>query len=101
MRVVAAATTLAWAGWVGLMVAMLSNFSLLSPKSDPWVYLMQVVGAIVFVGGTLLGLRAAWTTIRGSRGVLAKAWSALLALALLLSLWIAVAFHVLSFGVKY
>ncbi|MCE3284330.1 MAG: beta-lactamase [Steroidobacteraceae bacterium] len=101
MRVVATVTTLAWAGWVGLIVAMITDFTLLAPKADPWLYLLQVIGAIVFVGGTLVGLWAAWTTIRGSRGALAKAWAVLLVLALLVSLWIAAAFHLLAFGAKY
>ena len=101
MRVVATATTLVWAGWIALIVAMITDFTLLAPKSDPWLYLLQVVGAIVFVGGTLVGLWATWTTLRGSRSVLARTWSAVLTLALLVSLWIAVAFHLLAFGAKY
>jgi hypothetical protein len=40
-------------------------------------------------------------TVRGGRGKLAKTWAVLLAVALLVSLWVAFAFHILSFGVKY
>ncbi|HEX9207249.1 MAG TPA: serine hydrolase domain-containing protein [Steroidobacteraceae bacterium] len=101
LRLVALATVLTWAGWIGLMAAMIQDFSLLSPRTDPLLLAMQVIGAIVFVPGTLVGLRAVVTTLRGGRRWLAKAWAALLALALLLSLWVAFAFHVLSFGVKY
>jgi hypothetical protein len=60
-----------------------------------------VSGAIVFVGGTLLGLWSAWTTLRGRRGLLARAWTVLLAIALLVSLWVAIAFNLLRFSVHY
>jgi CubicO group peptidase (beta-lactamase class C family) len=101
MRIVAVATVLAWAGWIGLVVAMMTDISLLSPRTDVLLVALQVFGAIVFVGGTLVGLHSAWVTVSGGRGTLAKAWTALLAIALLVSLWVALAFHVLSFGVKY
>jgi len=101
MRVVATSTTLVWAGWIALIVALITDLTLLAPKSDPWLYLLQGVGVVVFVGGTLVGLWAAWRTLRGSRSVLAKTWSALLVVALLVSLWIAAAFHLLAFGARY
>jgi hypothetical protein len=100
-RIVALATVLTWAGWIGLVVAMLSNIELLAPKMDPWLWLLQIVGAIVFVGGTLLGLRAVSVTLRGARRRTAKVWAVLVCVALLVSLWLAIAFHVLSLGVKY
>jgi CubicO group peptidase (beta-lactamase class C family) len=101
MRIVAVATVLAWAGWIGLIVAMMTDISLLSSRTDVLLMALQVIGAIVFVGGTLAGLWSARETLRGGRGTLAKGWSVVLAVSLLVSLWVAVAFHVLSFGVKY
>jgi CubicO group peptidase (beta-lactamase class C family) len=101
MRIVAAATVLVWAGWIGLVYAMMSSITLLSPKMDGFLWALQVAGAIVFVGGTLVGLWSAWSTLRGGRGWLARAWTVLLAAALLVSLWIAFAFHLLHFGVQY
>jgi len=84
-----------------LIVAMLMNLELLAPKMDAWLWLLQIVGAIVFVVGTVVGLRAVWTTLRGARRRAAKIWAALVGASLLVSLWLAIAFHVLSFGVKY
>ena len=100
-RIVALATVVTWAGWVGLMAAMLNDFRLLSPKTDALLIALQVVGAVVFLLGTFMGLRAILTTLRGSRGTLAKLWAVLLAVALLVSLWVAIAFHVLAFGANY
>jgi hypothetical protein len=101
LRLVAVATVLVWAGWMGLVYAMMSNISLFSPKMDGYLRVLQVSGAIVFVGGTLLGLWSAWTTLRGRRGLLARAWTVLLAIALLVSLWVAIAFNLLRFSVHY
>ena len=83
------------------MAAMLNDFRLLSPKTDALLIALQVVGAVVFLLGTFMGLRAILTTLRGSRGTLAKLWAVLLAVALLVSLWVAIAFHVLAFGANY
>jgi hypothetical protein len=101
MRIVAVATVLVWAGWMGLVYVMMSNISMLSPKMDGYLRALQVSGAIVFVGGTLVGLWSAWTTLRGERGLLARAWTGLLVAALLVSLWVAIAFNVLRFSVHY
>jgi CubicO group peptidase (beta-lactamase class C family) len=101
MRIVAIATFLAWAGWIGLIITMMTSMSLLSSRSDVLLVAMQVIGAIVFVGGTLVGLKSAWVTVRGGRRRLAKAWAVVLALSLLVSLWVAFAFHLLHVGVKY
>ncbi len=101
LRLVAVATVLAWAGWLGLVYAMMSKISLLSPKMDGYLWALQVLGTIVFVGGTLVALWSARTTLRGGRGWLARVWTVLLVAALLVSLWIAFAFHLLHFGVLY
>jgi hypothetical protein len=101
MRIVATATVVAWAGWIALIVAMISNFSLLAPRTDALLISVQVFGLIVFVVGTVVGLWAASGTVRGARGKLAKAWAVVLGFALLVSLWVAFAFHLLSIGAKY
>ncbi len=101
LRLVAVATVLVWAGWIGLIYAMMTNISLFSPKMDGYLRALQVSGAIVFIGGTLVGLWSARATLRGGRGWLARAWALLLAAALLVSLWVAVAFNLLRFSVQY
>jgi hypothetical protein len=101
LRIVAVATVLVWAGWIGLVYVMMSNITMLSPKMDGYLRALQVIGAIVLVGGTLAGLWSTRATLRGGRGWLARAWAALLAAALLVSLWVAVAFNLLRFGVQY
>jgi CubicO group peptidase (beta-lactamase class C family) len=101
MRIVSLATVLTWAAWIGMIIAMMTDYRLLSPRTDILLVALQVVGAAVFVLGTLVGLWSVATTLRGGRGRLAKAWAVLLACALLVSLWVAIAFHILAFGVKY
>jgi CubicO group peptidase (beta-lactamase class C family) len=101
LRIVAVATVLVWAGWMGLVYVMMSNISMLSPKMDGYLRALQVGGAIVFVGGTLVGLWSARTTLRGGRGWLARTWTVLLGTALLVSLWVAIAFNLLRFSVHY
>ena len=101
LRIVSLATVLAWAAWIGLIAAMMSDYGLFSPKTDFLLISLQVIGAVVFVVGTLLGLRSVATTLRGKRTTLAKAWALLLAFALLVSLWLAFAFHMLHIGAKY
>jgi hypothetical protein len=100
-RLVATATVLVWGAWVGLITAYMTNFTLLAPKTDPLLLALQVVGAVVFVGGTLLGLKAVVATVRGGRRKLAKIWAVLLGASLLVSLWVAIAFHALHIGAKY
>jgi hypothetical protein len=56
---------------------------------------------IAFIGGfglMLLNLRAVWT---GQRRWPAKVWSVVLAFSALITLWVAVAFNLIGFGVNY
>jgi CubicO group peptidase (beta-lactamase class C family) len=101
MRIVATATVVVWTGWIALIVAMISNFSLLAPRTDGLLLSVQFIGAIVLVLGTVVGLWSATNTVRGARSKLAKAWAVALGISLLISLWVAFAFHLLSIGVKY
>jgi hypothetical protein len=101
VRIAAVATVAAWAAWLGTMAAMMSNYSLFSPKTDLWLRVVQLLTAVVYVVGPVVGLWYAWVTLRSNRSRLAKVWAVVLALALVASLWVAVAYHSLGFGVKY
>jgi CubicO group peptidase (beta-lactamase class C family) len=62
---------------------------------------LQIAGAIGFVGlcGTALwNLQRVW---QGNRGWFAKLWSVLLVLAALVTLWVTLSFHLISFGARY
>lgn len=85
------------AGWV-LVFLRLGN---LSGVSDAVIWMLEIVGTLAFFGlfaCALRDLKAAWQTGRGwfvrSRAVLMTAAAACV-------LWVAVCFHLVSFGTRY
>ena len=96
VRIAAAAAVLVFAGWVVLVIAMLSVLDLI-PKVNGWIALLRILSPLAFVGGTAVGLWNLWVVATGSRGRWAKLWAALLAAAFLTLLWAAVTFHLISF----
>jgi hypothetical protein len=99
---IAAVLILAGLGlWVFTVVRMVNDLNKLSASFDPVVHLAQAFGAIVFIGGfaaMLWNLVVVWT---GRRRWPARLWSVVLVLAAFVVLWIAVAFHLIGFGVNY
>ena len=63
--------------------------------SEPWIRLLQAVGLLCVIGAGM-SVWNAWLTWRGSRGVLAKAWSLAPAFALVFIAWFSFAFHLIS-----
>jgi len=96
VRIAAGTCLLVFAGWVVLILAMLSVLDLI-PKVNGWIWLLRILSPLVFLGGATLGLWNVWVVTRGSRGRWAKLWAVLLAAALLTLLWAAVTFHLISF----
>ncbi len=96
VRIAAGACLLVFAGWVVLVLAMLSVLDLI-PKVNGWIALLRILSPFVFLGGATLGLWNLWVVAKGSRGRWAKLWAVLLAAALLTLLWAAVSFHLISF----
>lgn len=95
-RIAAVAVALVFLGWVILVLSMLSNLALI-PRLGGWIALLRVLSPFVFVGGVALGLWNAWTVVGGRRRVWAKIWAVVVAAALLLLLWAALAFHLIAF----
>jgi CubicO group peptidase (beta-lactamase class C family) len=95
VRIAAAACFLVFLAWVVLVVTMLSVLDLI-PKVNGWVTLLHILSPIAFVGGAAAGIWNVWVVVRGHRSGWAKLWAGLLASALLLLLWAALAFHLLS-----
>jgi hypothetical protein len=96
VRIAAALCVLVFAGWVVLLLAMLSVLDLI-PKMNGWIALLRILSPVVFLGGATVGLWNLWVVATGSRRRWAKLWAVLLAAALLMLLWAAVAFHLISF----
>jgi hypothetical protein len=101
IRLAATATVVVWLGWIILISSMMSNFVLLSERTDIWLRILQVLGLVVLFGGAGVGVWNAWSVLRSRRSWYAKLWAVLLALGLLVSLWVALAFHIISFSAKY
>ncbi len=99
---IAAVLILAGLGlWAFTVVRMVNDLNNLSASFDPMVHLAQAFGAIAFIGGfaaMLWNLVAVWTRRRRWP---ARLWSVVLALAALGMLWVALAFHLIGFGVNY
>lgn len=85
------------AGWMLLF----QSFGTTDASLDGWIWLLEIASAIGFAG---LAACALWMAARAwTRPVTwsARAWSTLRAAGALSILWVAVAFHLISFGVNY
>jgi CubicO group peptidase (beta-lactamase class C family) len=96
VRVVAMVDVALAAGWVVLLSVMEQDLSLLNDGVDPWLRLMQALGAIGAAGGLIgvLNLLAVWSD--RSRGWWAKLSSLLLAVATLSVIWFVFALRLVT-----
>jgi CubicO group peptidase (beta-lactamase class C family) len=91
-------TIVAW-GWT---VALLeTNLTLFSPRLDPWIWLLHLLGIVVFVGAVVVALWNARMTWIGKRGRFAKLWSLILVVACLAVLWVGVVFKLIGLSANY
>ena len=101
LRISATATVLMWAAWAATIGIMMSDLANLSPSADGWLWVLHVVSVIVVFAGIGASLWHAVRVMRSQRRWYAKAWAGLLAIALAVSLWMAVAYNVITSGVNY
>ena len=101
IRIVSLAVLVTMGAALGLVVGMLSNLSMTSTDSDGLVIGMRLLATLVLPVGALLAVWNAWQVLRSRRGVLARLWAVLLALACLFVLWIGLSHHVIGFGASY
>ncbi|MDY6944780.1 MAG: serine hydrolase domain-containing protein [Pseudomonadota bacterium] len=101
IRIAATATVLTFIAWAVTAGSMISNLNLLSGGMDWWLWLLQLLSLIVFVGGAVLGAWNAWVVVRSTRRWYAKVWAVVLAVSLLVLLWVAFTFHLIAFDVNY
>ena len=93
---------LAFGAWIGSILAMFSDLNKTTAAFDPVLRFDQIFGFLAFIGGFLLILWNLWTVWRvGHRRWPAKVWSVVLALSGFVVLWVAFAFHLISWGVNY
>jgi CubicO group peptidase (beta-lactamase class C family) len=101
IRWVALAVLLAFGGMLGLTIAMMSSLEMMGAGSDGIVIAMRLLVAVVLPLGALMAISNAWQVLRSRRRLLAKLWSIVLALSVLVLLWISVAYHLIGFGANY
>lgn len=100
IRVASTAVVALFIVW-GVVVSLVMGDQLTSASGDVLLMMVQLLSAIVFFGAAGIGLWNASVVVRGSRKWYAKAWAVVLALALLVVLWVALAFHLIAFDVNY
>lgn len=91
--------------WLALLVSAGWAVLLMSIESDTefgWQLLvLQAAGMVAFFGLGGAAAWNAWMTWRSSRGWFARSWAALLVVSALCVGWVALDFHLLSFGTRY
>jgi len=88
-------------GWVAFVMALLGNLEMGTRASDPWLWLLQGLGAIIFIGAVPITVWNLWLTWTDGRRWTAKLWSVLVALAALLMLYLAAQFGLIAMTVQY
>jgi CubicO group peptidase (beta-lactamase class C family) len=101
LRIAATSTVMMWIAWAVTLSFMMSDLANLSSDVDGWLWVLHVLSVIIVFGGIGAGLWHAARVIRSQRRWYAKAWAVLLAISLAVSLWVAVAYNVITSGVNY
>src|SRR5262249_45747720 len=101
IRIASTAVIAAFIAWATAIGMMMSDFSLLTSKMDPVLFMLQLLSIVVFLGAAAIGVWNAMVVVRGPRKWYAKTWAVLLALSLLVALWVAFAFHLIALDVNY
>jgi uncharacterized membrane protein len=89
------------AGWAGLITVLFGDISTMTASADLWLWLLQILGAIVFVGAVGIAAWNAWLTWRDGRRWTRKLWSVLVLLATLIVLYVASTYSLLAMTVNY
>jgi len=100
IRIASSAVIVLFISW-GVMVSLIAGDQVSSSTADVLLWIVQLLSAIVFFGAAAIGVWNASVVVRGARKWYAKTWALVLALALLVVLWVALAFHLIAFDVNY
>lgn len=100
-RIVAGLDLAVILGWIGFVSAVSSSATLLTSVSDPWLWLLQGLGLIIFPAAVGISAWNAWTTWHDGRRWTRKLWSVLIVVVTLTLLYVAVAFKLIAMTVHY
>jgi CubicO group peptidase (beta-lactamase class C family) len=95
-----AAVTLS-AAWLITVTMALQKLSLLDGGLDWWYWLLQIASLFVYIGAAAVGLWNAWTVLRSRRSWYAKTWAVILAISFVALLWVALAYDLIAFDLRY
>ncbi len=89
------------AGYATLIIKGLEDLDLLTPKTDPWLRILQVLAALALVGTLIALVNAARAWGSRQRGVWSKLGETLIALSCIGVAWIILAGRLLHVGPSY
>ncbi|WP_129649202.1 serine hydrolase [Peristeroidobacter agariperforans] len=101
LRIAAITTVVMWLAWIATIGTMTSDLANLSEKFDAWLWVLHVLSVVTVLGGVMAALWHAERVFRGGRRWYAKTWAVATVLAMNVSLWMAVAYNVITSGVNY
>ena len=87
--------------WTTFILMAFSNLDMLGRSNDWLVWLLQLLGAIVFYGAVVIMAWNAWQTWRDGRGWARRGWSVLMLLASLVLVYVAETFGLLAMTASY
>jgi CubicO group peptidase (beta-lactamase class C family) len=87
--------------WGFTIIRMFNDFNNLSNNYNGNIRFAEVFGILAFLLGSAFIAWNLWTVWQGTRRWPAKVWSIVLALSAFTVLWIAIAFHLFSFGIYF
>ncbi len=104
VRIGALAPLLVAGGWVAIIVLGLSHLELFGPPFAPWIAALGILGPLALVAAEAAAVWDAveiWRGRRGWRSWFARLWSVVLVLAVGVSIWMVVAFHLYGLNAHY
>ena len=101
VRIAALLVIAVMAAWIFLAQLMETSLDWVGPRMDTPLILLRLLSGLVFIGAAAVGLWNIWSVLRSQRRWLAKVWSAVLALAFLIVLYVALIFHLIGYSANY
>jgi Beta-lactamase len=101
IRIASTAVVAALIAWGVSLTTTLGSSRMNQSAVDLWLMTLQLLSAVVFTGAAAIGVWNAIVVVRSQRKWYAKTWAVVLGLALLVVLWVALAFHLIAFDTNY
>ncbi|RJF90639.1 serine hydrolase domain-containing protein [Sphingomonas cavernae] len=88
-------------GWAVGFSKMMADFNMMTAASDWWLWMLQLLGFVIFVGAVLVAGWNLWLVFKAKRRWPSKLWAALLLVATLTVLYVAWTFGLIAMTVHY